>query len=173
MVVKVYDATIRQVKGALATLAHILKEAESQPNSDSFTSARLYEDMKPLTFQVHSAAKYGDIVAARLSGREPVEYKDELVSYADMHERINTVMHVLDEVDEEAANGRSEELQKTQMGPGRWMDVSHEAFTLGAAMPNILFHVSMTYAILRKEGVPLGKADFVMSFVNEYVDMST
>jgi hypothetical protein len=49
------------------------------------------------------------------------------------------------------------------------MDLPGKAFAMGAAVPNINFHLSMAYAILRKEGVPLGKKDFIMPFVGEYI----
>ena len=98
----------------------------------------------------------------------PENKEDDIVSYQDMYERITTALGILDEVDEEIANARSEEVQKTQLGPDRLMDASHEAYALGSAIPNLMFHVSMAYAILRKEGVPLGKRDFLMYFMRVY-----
>jgi len=169
MAFTLYDGTIATAKAALTTLSHIIDEAQRQPNSETFPQARLCEDMKPLVFQVHTATNLAAKMVARLSGQEPQDLNDNLVSYDDMRVRITEVLNALASADKDLVNKLGEESAPTVMGPSRTLDIPGKAFAMGAAMPNIFFHVSMAYAILRKEGVPLGKKDFIMSFVGEHV----
>ncbi|KPM38308.1 hypothetical protein AK830_g8219 [Neonectria ditissima] len=169
MAFTLYDATIVETKTALKTLDHILTEAEKQPSSDSFLQARLYEDMNPLTFQVHAATRFSEKVLARLSGRDAVEFKDDFTSYADMHTRIANAIGDLEKADKDTINWHGENVGPTDLGTFGSMDLTGKAFAMGAAIPNINFHVSMAYAILRKEGVPLGKRDYMMGCASEHI----
>lgn len=169
MAFTLYDAAIVQSKLTLTTLDHILTEAQKQPNSEGFLQARLYEDMNPLTFQIHAVTRFSELLLARLSGRDAIKYENDLISYADMHARIATVREALEQADKDTVNRQGEETAPTDLPSAGTMDLTGKEFALGAAIPNINFHLSMAYAILRKEGVPLGKGDYVMCFVNEHI----
>ena len=169
MVFSLYDATIVETKLALATLDHILTEAEKLPNSDQFPEARLYEDMKPLSFQVHAATRFSEKVLARLMGRDAKEFQPDLVTYEDMHKRIADALKALEGADKELINRLGEEVAPTDLPSVGMMDLAGKSFAMGAAIPNINFHVTIAYAILRKEGVPLGKQDYIMPFAREYI----
>lgn len=60
-------------------------------------------------------------------------------------------------------------IELMQMGPGRILDISSIECAHGAVLPIIMFHISMVYAIMRKEGVSLGKRDFIESFIDNHV----
>jgi hypothetical protein len=169
MAFTLYDATIVEAKLALATLDHILTEAEKHPNSASFPQARLYEDMNPLTFQVYAATRFSKKVLARLSGEGPIESDNDLVSFEDMHARIAEILELLGQADKDTVNRHGEEVATTELPSVGPMDITGKAFAMGAAIPNINFHVSMAYAILRKEGVPLGKRDYMMTYATEHI----
>lgn len=169
MAFTLYDATIVEAKLALAALDHIITQAEKLPNADTFLQARLYEDMYPLTFQIHTATRFSELVLARLSGREAIQYENDLASYADMHARIAKVQEALGKADKDTVNRLGEEVAPTQLPSAGTKDITGKAFAMGAGMPNVNFHVTTAYAILRKEGVPLGKMDYIMSFVNEHI----
>ncbi|VUC28879.1 unnamed protein product [Clonostachys rosea] len=169
MAYSLYDGTIPVLKAALKDTAHLLKMARMLPHPNTLLDARLYEDMKPLTFQVYTVTKFTEIISARLSGREAVVYEDDMTSWEEMHARINEVLARVQNTDKDVVNKLGEEAAPTAMGEGVTMDLTGKAYAHGVTIPNILFHVSITYAILRKEGVPLGKADFIMPFVREYV----
>lgn len=79
MTYSLYDATVVMAKGVLTSLKRILTEAEKHLDSATFFTARLVEDMKPLTFQVHYAAFLSDSLAAKLSGREYADLKKILI----------------------------------------------------------------------------------------------
>lgn len=165
MVYSLHDGTIVMASSALTSLAHILRQAEQYPNATDLLAARLYEDMKPLTFQVHIATQVSEKMLARLTGREPVIFDENLSSFADLHERIENVLKALKDADKDVVNQLGEEVKPTTLGPGKILPINGAAFANGTAMPNIFFHLSIAYAILRKEGVPLGKRDYIMSFV--------
>lgn len=171
MAYSLYDATIIMAKGALTSLNRILVEAEKHPNSSTFFTARLIEDMKPLTFQVHYSAFSAQSVVARLSGREYTEPAEEdLDTYEKMHERIDEALHALDQVDKDMVNRLGETttsyVRREGVDP---IEVPVKAVVGLLNMPNVYFHVSMAYAILRKEGVQIGKRDWTRPFVSDYV----
>lgn len=169
MAFSLYDATIVEAKLALMTLTHILSEAEKHANASSFPQARLYEDMYPLTSQVHLATRFTELAVFRLSGKEAVEPENNIKTWQDMHARIDKALEALSSADKETVNKVGEEVAPTPIPSAGTMDLTGKAFAMGAALPNVNFHVSMAYAILRKEGVPLGKMDYIGAFVREYI----
>lgn len=168
MAYSLYDATVVMAKGALTSLDRILTEAEKHPKSASFFTAYLIEDMKPLTFQVHYAAFQAQALAAKLSGQEYAEPEEDLDTYEKMRARIQQALNTLAETDKDTAN-RIGETMTSYVRHGEAMEVPVKAAVGLLMMPNIYFHVSMAYAILRKEGVPVGKRDWSRPFVSDYV----
>jgi len=169
MAYSLYDATVCMAKNALTALDGILTEAEKCPNSINFLHSRLIEDMNPLSFQVHYATLQCMLLSADLSGKERyTEPEETLKTYKDMHERIEQAIKMLNEVNKETANSIGEEMKEIQFRD-QPKTVPVKALTGLAQMPNIYFHVNMAYAILRKEGVPLGKKDWIRPFVSGYI----
>lgn len=161
-----YDGTIAVAIRSLTALAHIVSVAEAHPNSASFLSARLYDDMQPFTFQVDTATDIAQRLLAKVMGVEPVEYDEEsLTSYADLKVRLTEVMKILEGADREIINTRAGSSVTVGVGAGKPpVTLSTSAYAYAAALPNIYFHVCMAYAILRSRGVPLGKSDYMDSF---------
>lgn len=108
-------------------------------------------------------------MASKLSGREPTSLEDNLSSYAEMHARIDQVLTLLAGVDKDTVNTIGETSAPTPIGQDRVEDVPLKILAMAALMPNVFFHVTMAYAILRKEGVPLGKRDWSRPFVSDYI----
>jgi hypothetical protein len=164
-----YESAIATAKRALSTLDHCLDEAEKHPNAAQLPTARLSEDMKPLTFQVYMATQKTEQMTAKLLNRPPVVLPQDIGSFVDMHARIKFVLQTLDGVDPEAVNSCKDAVTNTELGPGFSRDISASGFTYGVTIPNIFFHVSIAYAILRKEGVALGKKDYLSSFIGPFL----
>ncbi|KAE8555466.1 hypothetical protein EYB25_000162 [Talaromyces marneffei] len=161
MIYTLYDSSILVLQGILGTLTHILKKAEQQPNADALlTNARLYEDMYPMPDQVRLATQYSENILARLTGREPVTFDRDLTTYAKCYERIDLVLKSLKEADKDVVNSHAEVVVPTPLGPGTVVDMKTAVWVHSIALPNIYFHLTTAYGILRKEGVPLGKADY-------------
>lgn len=160
-----YDTSILVLQGVLGSLTHILKKAEEQPNADSLlTTARLYEDMYPMTDQVRITAQYSENILARLTGREPETFDRDLGSYAKCYERIELVLKSLKEADKDVVNAHVDDVAPTPFGPGKVVDMKNAVWVHSIALPNVYFHLTTAYGILRKEGVPLGKLDYYAGF---------
>lgn len=163
-----YDATVSMAIGALKSLSQILNRAEEHPDSFELLTARLTDDMKPLSFQVHYATFQAQFLAAKLSGQEYAEPEEDLDTFEKMHARIQQALKALEETDRETVNSCGE--TTTQFARrDHTMEVPVKGVVGLVNMPNIYFHVSMAYAILRKEGVLLGKRDWSRGFVSEYI----
>jgi hypothetical protein len=159
-----YDGTIVVVQSILNTLSHILHQAEQRPDAGTLLEARLYEDMYPLTDQVRLSTQYSENLVARLTGREPVTFEGKPTTFAKCFERIETVLKVLNEADKNVVNQHGDIVGTTKMGPEKTVEMSGAAYAHSVALPNIFFHVTTAYGILRKEGVPLGKRDYYVGF---------
>ncbi|KAH8703508.1 hypothetical protein BGW36DRAFT_354926 [Talaromyces proteolyticus] len=166
-----YDATILTAKAALSSLTNVLKLAEQQPNSANLLTAQLYEDMKPLTFQVHQVTQKAEDLVARLTLREAEKFENDFSSFADFYARIDKALKSLDAVDKDTINTRGEELAPTKIGPSKEFNITGATYANATVIPNIYFHLSIAYAILRKEGVPLGKRDYLTSFLGLNVNL--
>ncbi|KAF4976579.1 hypothetical protein FDECE_18461 [Fusarium decemcellulare] len=165
-----YDSAVILARDALKSLSVILKKAETHANAASFPSARLAEDMLPLSFQVHSVTDTAQKIVARTSGTEPLSLsRDGFDSFDKFHARIAQVLEVVEKADKEVVNKRVGETVTLGLGPGKSAELASRDYVNGYGLPNLFFHLTTAYAILRKEGVPLGKQDFQGSFLNQYI----
>ncbi|KAJ5263049.1 hypothetical protein N7524_008354 [Penicillium chrysogenum] len=164
MVHTFYDGTIVVAQHILGSLSHFLQQAEQRPNATDLLDARLCEDMYPVTDQVRLATQFSENLVARLTGREPVITEGKPTTYAECYERIEKVLKALKEADEELVNQHPDKLKLTQMGPDHAVEISGATYAHTIALPNIYFHLTTAYGILRKEGVPLGKRDYYVGF---------
>jgi hypothetical protein len=166
MVYTLYEGFVLQTKRALTTLSHILHKAEEQPNASSLPSCRLHNDMKSLSYQVFAATTQTSLVLAKLTAESfPTEdtSTDVVYTYAEMYARISKVLQALDAVDKDFILEHCEAVNPTPLG----VDIQLlSGITYACIMQaNIFFHITTAYGILRKEGVPLGKVDYILPFV--------
>ncbi|PWY72501.1 hypothetical protein BO94DRAFT_539174 [Aspergillus sclerotioniger CBS 115572] len=159
-----YDGTIAVIQSILNSLSHILRQAEKHPDATSLLEARLYEDMYPLTDQIRLATQFSENVAAKLTGRDPVDFEGKPTTYAECYERIDTVLEVLGKADKDVVNQQCDIVGPSKVSREMTMEVSGAVYAHTMAMPNIYFHLTTAYDILRKEGVPLGKRDYYAGF---------
>ncbi|KAJ6185715.1 hypothetical protein N7519_007016 [Penicillium mononematosum] len=164
MVHTFYDGTIVVAQHILCSLSHFLQQAEQRPNATDLLDARLCEDMYPVTDQVRLATQFSENLVARLTGREPVITEGKPTTYAECYERIEKVLKALKEADKELVNQHPDKLKFTQLGPDHAAEISGATYAHTIALPNIYFHLTTAYGILRKEGVPLGKRDYYVGF---------
>ncbi|KAJ5722181.1 hypothetical protein N7488_000216 [Penicillium malachiteum] len=159
-----YDGSILVIQNLLKTLSHVLHQAEQRPDADSLLTARLREDMYPLTDQIRIVTQYSENLVARLTDREPVTYEGSPMTFTEFHERIDAVLKAANKADKDVVNQRADVLSPTQVGPQAKIDMSGSAYAHTVVLPNVYFHVATAYGILRKEGVPLGKRDYFVGF---------
>lgn len=164
-----YDASIPVARDALKALSAILKKGEAAPNAASLPAATIHPDMKPLSFQVHVATDLAQKMHARLTGAEPATLENNLETFADFHARIAETEALLAKADRDTVNKRAGENVPLGLGPGKTVHIPGAAYVNSYGLPNVFFHLTTAYDILRKEGVPLGKMDYLSPFVAQYL----
>lgn len=165
-----YDASIGVAKDALTALSGVIAKAEGSSAAASIPEARTCADMLPFSFQVHFVTQTVSKMVARLTGAEPKEYENNLETYDAMKARITDVQAQVEAVDRDVVNGREKEIVSMGMGKDK-PDAQLEGwkYAHGYAVPNIYFHLTTAYNIARKEGVELGKLDYIVPFVGKFL----
>jgi hypothetical protein len=164
-----YDATIPAAKNALKSLANILKTGEAAPNSASLLAARLAPDMLPLSFQVRMVTDLSTKILGRLHGVDPHVWEGDLTTFADCYTRIAKAEEILATADKDLINKRQNEVVPLGLGSAGTIQLPGVSYINGYAIPNLFFHLTAAYGILRKEGVPLGKDHFLNSYISEFL----
>ncbi len=162
----IYYASVKQLGKMLANLDRWLDKATAHAKAKSFdpnvfVSSRLAPDQYPLVRQVQSAADNAKFAAARLSGKDAPKHPDDEQTIEELRARVRSVLAYLEtfkESDFEGAATRSIELP---FMPGKVMTGTD--YFVEMAQPNFYFHVATAYAILRHNGVDLGKIDYIGS----------
>ncbi|KAJ5690056.1 hypothetical protein N7462_004448 [Penicillium macrosclerotiorum] len=172
MSTSLYNTSIVPAKQALASLANILRKGEQQSNAANFITAALSEDMKPLSFQISSVVQLSEKMVARLTGSPVPESSMDISSFTDAHTLIEKALKALNDTDETIVNNNAQNSADIGMGPGVTVPMRLDDYARAFIMPNVYFHLVTAYAILRKEGVPLGKRDYLGSFLNPYLPQS-
>ena len=150
---------------ALANLDTILDKAVASAEARKFDpavflGARLAPDMFPLTRQVQIACDFCKGVMARLGGVENPAMADTETTFAELKARIARTRAFVESVDEAGFAGAETRTLQLKAGP-REFELQGMPYLVGYALPNLYFHMSMAYAILRHNGVDLGKQDFL------------
>lgn len=133
--------------------------AERKFKVDVLVNQRLAPDMLPLVFQIQNATDHAKGAAARLAGRELPSWPDDEKTFEDLKGRVKKALDYLATFKPEDIDG-SEEKPITLKRNGQEYVTSGQDYLLGRAQQNVWFHVATAYAILRHNGVPIGKADF-------------
>ncbi|MGL4280551.1 MAG: DUF1993 domain-containing protein, partial [Albidovulum sp.] len=123
-------------------------------------AARLYPDMYPLTRQVQIACDMARRGAIRLAGGEPPSVPDSETTFAELKDRIAATIAAISAVPKADVDG-SERREVTIKVRGGDMTFSGLDFVRIWSLPNFYFHMTTAYAILRHNGVELGKSDFL------------
>lgn len=123
-------------------------------------ASRLAPDMHPLTRQVQIACDIAKNSVARLAAQEPPRFPDTETSFEELHARIARTLDYLKSIPANALEGA--ETRDIRLPSGeRTLEFKGLEFLQHWAIPNVFFHVTMSYAILRHNGVDLGKRDFL------------
>src|SRR5882724_6849719 len=159
-----YYQVIAQCTQSLKNLEACLDKADRYAANKKFDvgmlmSSRLAPDMQPFTYQVQSACDYVKAAAAWLSGQKPPKHEDNEQTIDDLRARVRKTVAFVQSVKETENAGASERKVSFSRAPGKVM--GGEDYLLQMTIPNTLFHVAMAYAILRHNGVDVGKMDFL------------
>ncbi len=153
----------------LNSLKTILTQADAHAaaNSiepDALLQARLYPNMFPLVKQVQIAADFARGISARLAGVEVPVYDGKEKSFADLDALLTRTLEFIESVD--AAKFAASESREIVLRPGtpKEKKLKGQAYLAHYGLPQFLFHVTTAYAILRHNGLPIGKRDFMGGF---------
>ncbi|KAH8886194.1 hypothetical protein GQ53DRAFT_750765 [Thozetella sp. PMI_491] len=162
--ITMYDASVAIYISGMKTLLHILQTASKEAGAESLPDARLYEDMRTLTFQVQAASNTSKKSLTRLTGKDYGSWEDKETTMPDLIARVEKTLNMLESVDPKEIEGADEKLIALPTEAGGTADASLLAVTLSFQVPNFFFHLDMAYAILRSRGVPIGKNDYLAAF---------
>lgn len=159
-----YFETIRQMNKLLGQVSKWLEAAAAHADNKKFDAnvllmSRLAPDQFPLVKQVQTACDTAKLVAARLSGKQAPSHPDSEQTVAELLARIQAVRGYLDTFAASDFDGTATRAVTTPRWEGKVM--SGADYFLEHGMPNFFFHVTHIYAILRHNGVPLGKKDYL------------
>lgn len=165
MTISMYQASIPVFIRMLNNLAAILENAVAHAEAKKidpavFFSSRLYPDMFPLSRQVQIASDTAKGAAARLSGSEPPKYEDNETNFAELIARLHKTIDYLKTFKPEQIDG-SEQRSITLKVRNDTLTLTGIEFLLNRALPNLYFHVTTAYGILRHNGVEIGKKDYL------------
>jgi hypothetical protein len=165
MAISMYLASIPPILRALTNLRTILEKAEAHAEARKIdpsvlVNARLYPDMFPLSRQVQIATDNAKGAASRLAGTTPPKYEDNESTFPELVARIDKTIALLKTFKPEQIDG-SEEKTITLPMHDRTLTFKGLPYLLDYVIPNIYFHVTTAYAILRHNGVEIGKKDFL------------
>lgn len=148
----------------LSNLEHILKKGEANAKERDidpsvFLNARLAPDMHPLKKQIQIASELVKNAPYRIAGIEAPDYDTTPETFEEAYELITRAKKDCKAVSEADLNGKEGRKFSLKMGP-RDVDFTGITYLSGFSLPNVHFHVTTAYNILRHNGVPLGKFDY-------------
>jgi hypothetical protein len=165
MPLSMYQASVPVFLQGLTSLSAILDKAAAQGAERRIDPAvllndRLAPDMFPLVRQVQLASDHAKGATARLAKLEVPRFEDIEKSYDELQERLARVAEFVKSIDPDRFDGSEERDVSLPIG-GRSLTFKGQAYLLHFALPNFYFHTTTAYAILRHNGIAIGKRDFI------------
>ncbi|AYF86310.1 DUF1993 family protein [Pseudomonas sp. JS3066] len=165
MSLSMYEASIPVLARMLGNLSNILKKAEANAQARGiepkvFIESRLAPDMYALARQVQIASDMAKGCAARLAGVEVPSWADTETTFEELQSRIAKTQEFIKGIDAAKLEGSEDRTVVLKMRTGD-ISFSGRDYLLGFALPNFYFHITTTYAILRHNGVDVGKLDYL------------
>lgn len=166
-----YDVSIPTFLRGLHTLKHLLVTATKHAqvadiSLNEMPSWSLCEDMKPLAFQVQVASNTGKKFIDRLTGQEGPVFQDDETTIEQLIERCQHTIDMLQKVDRKTVDDAHTKNNTINLQlKDKVFNMTPQHYVMKFAVPNFFFHVQTAYAILRMKGVPVGKMDYLGSFL--------
>jgi hypothetical protein len=165
MKISVHAMSVELLASALSNLSAILEKGHAHAVARKFDpavllAARLAPDMFPLTRQVQIATDVAKGGAARLAGREPPKFEDNEQTFEELRARLARTIDFVRSTPASALEG-AEDRDIKLPARDRTLEFKGLEYLQRFVIPNVFFHSTMAYAILRHNGVELGKKDFL------------
>jgi hypothetical protein len=160
-----YTATVLPYRSILKNLSAVIAKAEAHCEAKKidpsvFLTSRLYPDMLPFTAQVQIATDNAKGAAARLAAVEIPKFEDNEKSFPELQARLDKTIAFLDTLTEAQFAGAEDRDIMLQQRSGT-LEFKGATYLLQYANPNVYFHVTTAYALLRHGGVEIGKQDYL------------
>jgi uncharacterized protein len=171
MSISMYSASVPVFQRMLGNLSHFLDKAQAYADSKKFDTAvlvnsRLAPDMLNFATQIRIACDASKLAISRIAGIEAPKFEDKESTFDELKARIQKTLDYLATVKPEQLNGTEAKDITFPVGrEGQTRTLSGEDYLKHWATPNMYFHVTTAYALLRHNGVDLGKTDFLMGKV--------
>ena len=167
MTISMYQAAIPPLVHSLSNLVGILSKGETYAEEKKIEASvllntRLYPDMFPLKRQVQIASDIARRGISRLAGREVTNREDKESSFPELKTRLQETITYLKTITPEEINGTETKSISLPVGE-ETLTLEGQSFLLYFILPNVYFHVTTAYDILRHCGVELGKRDYLGS----------
>ena len=169
MTISLYAASVPVFKQMLNALSDVLNKAQAHAearniDANALLQARLYPDMFPLVRQVQIAVDFAKGVSARLAEVELPKYDDSETTFAELQALIAKVLAFIEQIPAQQIDGKEGIEIVTRPGTPKEKRFSGQSYLLTYGLPQFFFHVTTTYAILRHNGVEIGKRDYMGAF---------
>jgi hypothetical protein len=165
MTISMFKVSVPAFTRGLSSLRTVLTKsaahaAAKKIDESVFLNARLFPDMLPLARQVHIATDFARGTVARLAGGEPPKWEDNETTFAELIARVDRAIEAVKAFTPAQIDG-SEARPVTRPVRGEPKTFTGINYLLQYSLPNFYFHVTTAYAILRSNGVEVGKGDFI------------
>ena len=165
MTLSMHQAAVPVFVRALSALSQVLKKGAEHAKTkgvsdDVLLNTRLIPDMLPLLKQVQIACDMATRGSARLAGVEPKSFEDNETTLEQVYARIDGALDYIRTFKPEQIDGSEEREIVLKMRTGE-VQFKGQAYLLHFLLPNLFFHCTTAYDILRQAGTNIGKADFI------------
>jgi uncharacterized protein len=168
MTISMSSASLPVFTTMLRNLRYCMDKAEASAAARKFdvnvlVSARLAPDMLPFASQIRIACDAAKLAAARLGSVEAPKFADDETTFAQLKDRIAKTLDFLATVPAAAIDGTEDKDITFPVGrDGTTRTMKGEAYLTHWVLPNVFFHVTTAYALMRHNGVDLGKVDYLV-----------
>ncbi|HEV7138469.1 MAG TPA: DUF1993 domain-containing protein [Steroidobacteraceae bacterium] len=165
MKISVHAMSVDLLANSLANLSHLLEKGQAHAVARKYDpalllAARIAPDMFPLTRQVQIASDISKFGVSRLAGVEAPKFEDKEQSVEELRARIARTIDFIKGVPASALEGSEDRIIKVPLRD-RALEFKGLDYLVHWVIPNVYFHVTTAYAILRHAGVEIGKTDFL------------
>jgi hypothetical protein len=169
MTTPMYSHSVPVLKQMLTALQSILAQAAEHASAkaiepDALLQARLFPDMFPLIKQVQIAADFSRGIAARLAGVDIPTIDSNQTTFADLGALLTETLAFLSSLNESQFEGKESSQIVLRPGTPKEKRLSGQAYLANYGLPQFFFHVTTAYAILRHNGMPIGKRDYMGAY---------
>ena len=164
-----YQHSVPVFKQMLTALKAILTQVDAHVaaksmEADAFLQARLFPDMFPLVRQVQIAADFARGISARLAGVDVPAHEGKEQSFADLDALLTQTLAFLDSLNASQFDGSETREIVLRPGTPKEKRLGGQAYLANYGLPQFFFHVTTAYAILRHNGVAIGKRDYMGAY---------